>query len=460
MLFSSLFFAITGKAYAQSFQGLQHDKNVISEVFNNPALAQTDDAYQVNIGGISILADNNAYAVVKSDLFNGATPQGGKNYFKLPGDFPRAIWINADMLGPSVAFKVKKKYSFAITTRARYMMNVDNFSNSLFQLIDNKVSDTGYIYKINNLSFTTQLFAEVNFIYSGYLYQSEDFNVSAGLGFKVLTGIAAVGIGMPNGQFRLDADNTPHDFKGSSVNVAFTPYANTWLSNGQPTSALSNATANRGYGLDLGVVYNYTPQTGVHVNHDGYVFRLAVSITDIGSINYSASSTTGSYKSKSDTFNYNNINKDPIRTYGQSIEQFLTDSVITQTGAKTKFKMGLPTALRINADAKVGDNGHFKSYLNFNLLLNLRKPSADNFSTHYVSTCNITPRFLWKSYGVGVPFSFNANKQGFLGVVLYAGPFYIGSSSIANFLILKNMNAVDGFLGFSFRLPGKKQELF
>lgn len=445
--------------HAQSFPGLSHDKNTISEIFTNPGYALNDDAFQVNVFGVSFLAANNGYAIRKKDIFSGADPEGGTNYFKLPGEFSRSAWVNLDMIGPAVSFKIKKKYSFAISTRARFMANVDNLSKDLFQLIDNKSSDTNFIYKINNLSLTTQVFSEVNLMYSGYVYQSEDYNVVAGIGFKILSGIGAAGLGIPNGQFQIGEDNIARHIKGS-INVAFTPYANTWLSSAKPLDALDNAANNRGYGLDIGAIYSYTPATGVHFNHEGYTFRLAASVTDIGSINYYASSTTGSYKGNSDNFNQNNIDRDPTHTYGQIINQYMVDSVITQTASKTKFKMGLPTALRLNADMKVGSSAHYNSYININLVLNLRKPSADNFSTHYVSTCTITPRMLWRSFGVGIPFSFNANKQGFLGVVMYAGPFYIGTSSLANFLILKNMYSADGFAGLSFRIPGKKKELY
>jgi hypothetical protein len=438
--------------HAQSFQGLEHDNNTITQVFSNPAFAANDDAYQVNVLGFSFLGDNNAFSYDKAAFSSYDN--------KIPGTFTRYVWVNADVLGPAVSFKIKKKYSFAVTTRARFLFNVDNFSGDLFRSINAKNVDTSYLYKITNMSVTTQVFSEINFIYSGYLYQSEDFNVQGGVAVKYLKGIGAAGFGATSGHFKLDENNNTHDFTGSAVNIAFTPYTNTWLSSGQPAQSLNNYIGNTGLGLDLGFVYNYTPTPGVHTNHEGYTYRLAMSITDIGSVNYSASSTTGSYVGLSDTFDYNKVNKDPNRTYGQIINQYVVDSVIRQVASKKTFKMGLPTALHIDADAKLSSSKHYSSFLNINLLINLRKPSASNFVTHYTTTGTISPRFLWKGYGFGVPFTFNTRKQGFLGLVLYAGPFYIGTSTFANYAITGSLNSVDVFLGLSFRIPGKKAKLY
>lgn len=453
-------FFFSARAIAQSFIGLNHDKNVITEVYDNPAMAMTGDFCQVNVIGFSMLGQNNGYSFNKSDLLSGSAMESGVSYHKLPGTFTRTAWANVDILGPGATVMVRKNFTVGVTTRMRYFTNVDNLSNAVFQLIDNKVPDTSFVYHVDNTATVTQSFAEINFLASGYLYQDEDRSLSAGVGVKLLYGVAGAAIGMDHGQFQMHADNVPYHFKGSVVNIDYTPYANKWLSNGDPLGSLDQSVGKGGLGMDIGFVYSYTPHVDISGHNNGYVFRLSVSVTDIGSIKYPASSSSGSYKSKADSFDINTLDRDPNTTYGQIIDRYIKDSVITQTDSRKDFKIGLSTALRMNADLKISDAPHFNAYINCNVLLNLRKNTPENFSTHYISAITFAPRFMWKNIGFGVPFTFSANKQGFLGGVFYAGPFYIGTSSLGNFLILQDVTAADAYIGMSIRIPTRKKDMY
>jgi len=430
----------------QSFVGLAQTDIGMGGLFKNPAYALNDDPFQVNVVAFSVLAGNSGYTVSGNISDNS-------NLIKSNNRVTKAFWMNADMQGPAVTFKVKKRFSFAVSTRTRYLMNADNVSDDVFKQIDKPGTDTAHRYVINNFSFNTQMFSELNLMYAGYFINNEDNTLTGGVTVKVLMGYGAVGIGVPHATFTDLQNNTLGNVSGTAK-IAFTPYANQWLSSFTLGNALQNGTNNIGMGLDLGMVYVYTPVSEYTGKHDGYDFRAAVSITDIGSINYTASSTTGTYVAKVNAIQIDTIDKSAGTTYGQTLEKYMKDSLIKQTDSKSKFRVGLPTALHINTDMKVYTSATVNAWVNANLLLNLRSPSADKYASHYVSTFTVSPRALWKEYGIGVPFSFNAYKQGTFGLILYAGPFYVGSSTVGN-LLFNNISSADVFFGLSFRIKPK-----
>jgi len=453
-----IFIAITNttsiNTFSQSFIGLNNTENVITETFNNPAFAVNDDVMQINLAGFGFLAGSNAYLFRR----NGKIVRNwveGQDFFKDNDPGNKAVWMNIDILGPAVSFKVKKKYNFAITTRSRYFLNVDNLNPDVFGLIDGKPKNHPDAYSLNNFSLTSQFFSEINLIYSGYLYHSEEHNLTGGIGVKYLIGAGAAGVGTPDLKFNVYENNMMNNVRGV-VNFAFTPYANKWLSEGNPFVALQNGLNNTGLGLDLGLRYEYTPLEGMVGKNSGYLFWIAISITDIGSINYTASSTTGTYIANADTIDLNKLNKSANTTYGDYIYQYKNDSVFKINNAKNKFKVGLPTALHINGDFKLLDI----LYFNANILLNLRKPSTENFGSHYISTLAFTPRLQWKYFGVGMPFSYNAYKDANIGIVLYAGPFYIGSSTLISSFAQSNIYNIDAYAGLSFRIKSKNHDLY
>ena len=97
-------------------------------------------------------------------------------------------------------------------------------------------------------------------------------------------------------------------------------------------------------------------------------------------------------------------------------------------------------------------------YVNTNLLLNLVTPSADKFTNHYISTLTITPRYMVRDFGVALPFSFNAIKQGYVGVIVFLGPVYIGSGSLYEMATSSSIYNANAYAGFTWRVKPKRKK--
>lgn len=429
------------KLFAQSFTGLA-DSGLVA-AFTNPAfVCNEDDPIQVNIIGASGLVANNGYS-----LFT----RGGSGVIQTDPRSNMAVWGNIDILGPGVSFVVKKKYPFAITTRTRTLVNIDNISKNVYSLFGSDNPDT-IMYHLHNTAMVAQLVSEVSLTYANYIYASEEQSLKGGVSVKLLIGSGAVAVGIPDATFKVQAGNTITNVNGD-LNACFTPYANQWLSTANIFSYLSNKTTNYGLGVDLGLVYEYMPNNAMQLRK-GYLFRLSASITDIGGIGYMASNTSGSYHAQADTFSINSIDKSKYTTYGTTIQKNINDSTITATATKSKFRVGLPTALHLNGDFHMTN----AFYLNADALINLRSPSASKFASHYITTFCVAPRYVFGHFAVGMPFSVNTFAQGNIGCILYLGPVYIGTNSMLQFLAVNNTTNADVFAGISLKLHRKERE--
>lgn len=461
LLLSLLFSSACIGASAQAFPGLSgNDRNVLQVRFN-PAFTVNEDRAQINflslgseVGGNSVLFKKSIFGFI----MDGDAVMD-KDYSRNKNDQPsRNFWGNIELMGPQVSFRYKKRYFFSVGWGMRYLANSDNLDRQVYNLLGNHGTHSEDVtnYSVNNYSLTGQVFGELNLSYAGFLYQQEDYNLIGGATLKILDGFSAAGMGIKNGSFKItNDDGVARDVSGN-VNVAFTPNAHKWVINNSPMRALQGAGTNLGVGADLGLVWYSNPNETMMLKK-GYNSRYAISITDIGSINYEASSTSGSYYVSDSAMNYRAISNDPKTTFGSRIfNDYLTTGIATATASSKKFKVGLPTALHLDGDFKITP----RFWVNGHALINLRQPSAGSYVNHYITTVTVTPRLMKKAdWGIAFPFSFNAAMQGYLGAILYLGPVYIGSGSVFQPLAASTFNNISTYFGGTLRIKPKRQKL-
>lgn len=445
-------------AHAQTFLGLYGNENCVTQIRDNPAFAVTEDRAQINFATAGVNVGSNGLFFRKSVfnfLTNGQATMD-KDYYRSYDKHDKSMWGNMEIIGPGASFLVKKRYFFAVTTGMRYMMNMNNLDNGVFRLMGLNPTRTDTLavdsFTVKKFAITSQVFSELNLSYAGYIFQNEDYALVAGASVKIMNGIGAAGLGVDNARFKTyNNDGVARDAYGD-VNLALTPYANKWAITNNPLNALGSPANNMGIGADIGMVYYMNPNETMY-RKVGYTNRLAISVTDIGSISYTASSVSGKYNINNKNIDYRHIENNTDASFGTyAFNNFIADTVAKSTGSAKKVKFGLPTALHINGDFKVQP----RIYVNANVLVNLRKPDPVNLSTHYITTFTVTPRYQTKKFGVSVPFSFNMERQGYLGVILFAGPVYVGSGSLFQMTVSNSINNINAFAGASLRIKQKK----
>lgn len=425
----------------------------------NPSwVAHAKDGMEVLPFSVSAMAGNNAFAFKKSFItsgFNGAAIEN-TDYFRTYNRRRKHLWANIDIYGPSVMFNYKKEHNFGVFTRMRQIYRGGNVTNESFRLLGTTLSNDYYNQDLNfnNVGFTTHSFAEVGISYSKEFYNDYYHIFKGGVSVKYLMGFVAGSLYVKDFNYnRLNTD-TIANLEGD-INTVYSFNAGPYIDANAQNDITSwyQRAGKGGLGLDIGFQYEYHPDGNPNINSP-YLFRIAASITDLGSIKYIADTGSGTY-----TVNIQNLDTATFkhRNYETYIDYLLrlnTDTSINVSRDDIEtFRVGLPTALRINADYNMGRRIHF----NINALFNLRGSSKLVYKPGYISNLNITPMYTTKSLSAGLPVTISSYQSMTIGAVLQFGPFYIGSSSILSSLFGSRLYNIDMYTGLAIKFKNRNQ---
>ena len=453
-----LLFAASGTG-AQQFAGTSglYQPGVSQVPFNPAWVTSANSGLEINLFAASAMAGTNAY-VFNTDWMSGGMSGGaaeGKDYQRnFRSRKNRHMWGNIDVIGPSIAIPYRNNASIGIYTRFRQIVRGGNIDPKSFLLIGGIDPSASFpdTFRFDKAGFSTHVFGELGFSY-GKVLSNDYYNIwKGGVTIKYLSGMAAGSLYSPATELVMNTPDSLNVLKGDitalySENIE--PFIDNDFSN--DFSSWFDKGGKGGIGFDIGVQYEYHP-AGDPNQETPYLFRISASITDIGSIGYKADTTGGIYSLNARNRHYQQLIKKEEESFQSYYDRLAADSIAIRKDSLTDFRMGLPTALRLNGDVNIG--GAF--WMAANILLNMRGDNGDAYRPAYVSMLNVTPRFENKWVMVGVPFTFWGYESLSAGLSLRAGPLFLGSTSLFSSLLGKNIRNLDAYAGLSFRLA--KQE--
>lgn len=343
------------------------------------------------------------------------------------------FFTNIDVLGPSVMFNVGDKQSFALTTRARGLFNLNNIDGGLYERIsDGFEVGNDFDFESNNLNATVHVFSEIGVTYGREIMRTQDQFIKGGITLKYLRGA---------GGLFANAPELNGDFNGTT-NILTTQgsvsYGNTpgFESDDPKFSDLQG-----GFGADIGIVYEYRKRImGGKVQGkrpQEYKFKMGLSLTDIGSINYK--------DSQNKTYDADgNVNALEFET--KDIDQVLDDNY-SDTTVNGDQKLNLPTALQIMADYYIGQ----RFYVGLHTGLSMRKSGSPN-TNNLINTATLVPRWESKWFSVYSPLGLRQYGSPTWGFGMRLGPLTVGSGSILTNLISDKSKNADVYLGLKIPL--------
>jgi outer membrane protein OmpA-like peptidoglycan-associated protein len=458
LLFLATFLSLAG--FAQSFIGYGYDNYAgVNGLLLNPALA-ADSRYKVNVNLISAsaLANNNAYVIDRSKLlgmhFSGLSE--GNGYYKAPNTDYKYAYVNADILGPSALISLNSNNGLGLTTRMRVIANEYNLSNSLFQLLGTDPNASFYNMNIVNRSLQTKMmsFAEAGLSYGRVLARKPHSELKLGLTAKYIAGLGYASVSSGQMLANIDPQN---NIAALNADVT-TRYSSNLdnLGNGSFSDAF-NKQSGHGWGLDIGLVYEWRP-AGTSNGQDGdqdqqswlsqdpipYKLRLGFSVTDIGSVSYTNSPNSQTYTMNADGHNASELQLQDGETYGNYINRLKTSGLIVQKPGALGTKVNLPTAIHLNADWHV----YKRLFLDGDILLNT--VANTNVTTpNYITTFTVTPRMEKKWVSIYSPLSYNAQGQFAWGAGFRIGPLFAGSGTILSSLMKNRLQTADVHVGLT-----------
>lgn len=126
---------------------------------------------------------------------NSLTKVFGENGFTDLARFPsdrNTVFLEGEVLGPSVQFALNGKNGMALITRLRAASTINNVNGQLFEGVYDAFSGGSFTFGQENLDFTTHVWAEVGLAYGRVLFLGKRSLLKAGLTAKYLIGGGAV----------------------------------------------------------------------------------------------------------------------------------------------------------------------------------------------------------------------------------------------------------------------------
>ncbi len=420
---------------AQSYIGYTMDNYAgVHGVASNPANV-FDSPYSADINLISAsgFVGSDFVGLPFSDLIGSAGDfDFDRDAERYPSD-ENHFFTNIDVMGPSFMFNVGDKQSFAFTTRVRGLFNLNNIDGNLYERISDGF-DIGndFDFDSKDLNVTVHVFSEIGITYGREIWRTQDQFLKGGVTLKYLMGAGGLFASSPELNGNYNSVTNQLTTRGSLA------YGTTM---GFESDAPEFGNLSGGFGADIGVVYEYRKRImddrvqGQRAQQ--YKFKMALSLTDIGSINYKNSENT--------TYDANgNVNALEFET--KDLEEVLEDnySGTTVTGEQ---KIALPTALQIMADYYIGS----RWYIGLHTGLSMRD-SGNSHTSNMINTTTLAPRFETKWFSVYSPLGLRQYGDFAWGLGIRVGPLTLGSGSVLTNLISDKSKNADVYVGLKIPL--------
>ncbi len=455
---------IGGKGYSQEMLGVTlGNYSGITGTMLNPARMTTNKIYfDINIATADVFVRNNFVYIPKGDVSiwnmfkkDYQFPTYGKynrNVLYYENSALKNATVNVRVMGPSAMLQVGD-HAFGITTGVRYLMTGNRIPWDVAEISYNGLNYTplhNIEFNDNNFDFNTSAWMEIGFSYAYNILKTYDTQITAGISIKKLWGYAGGYMSGQNVNY-IVVDDSTINIKNLNAEVGFSAPVDY-----NTNDFISSGTTFRGsgIGLDIGAVFikkrNYSANKWrgkklCSQKYDDYIYRIGVSIVDIGRVKYTTNTQLHSYNDVSkywssvDTINFNNINS----IMGQISETFYGDP--TASLISNSIKVGLPTALSIQFDYNFTNNFYLGAMWIHPLRLNmhtLRRPAQLAF----------VPRYETKYFELSIPVSLYEYQYPRVGVAVRLYFLTVGTERLGTYLGLADLNGIDVYASLKFSI--------
>ncbi len=416
---------ISLQANAQKYLGVSGSSySGFNQVYLNPASA-SDSRHKlvVDLFSLNVYGNNSVskapFNTMIGDFDGGDDGFPVGKYFKWTGSEPLSLQLPFfELRGPGIMYAINNKHTIGLSTRVRFMTQVHDISSNFASLFAKgrtlNPNDNYVVLDENGFDITTHLFSDIGLSWGGLLLDKGKHVLHGGVTARYYSGISYYNLNSTGMNGRYEGAN---DYvRVDDMDVSFS--ANTL----DPSDRLGDltggsgffdfmfgASAGRGIGGDLGLMYEYRPDVERHrYEMDGrkgllnpgvskHKVKAGVSILDIGKIKYSAATTYNA--STSGVLRVDSVSEK--LTNVQELEEELDNSGFKLTNTTGEQKVALPTTLVFQADYNIWKGFFVQGVYMQNLSKGL------NPGNNYYNQVTIAPRFESKFVDVGVPLTYN-----------------------------------------------------
>ncbi len=473
---------------AQNWIGLSAGNRAgTNGIYLNPAsIVDSRLGAYINLAGIGSNLYNNfiSYTGPKSFLNairDSSLKLDNDNFSENLNGKDKVINFSNELRGPSFMVSLHPKHAIAFSTRNRMFLQAVDISQPIARMIrwgldtasqgfqgpdglslEQLYSETRFGINVNN-------FTEFGFSYATVLVDNKEHFLKAGFTYKYLAGLYTLYLKNDGGSgVKIDGTDSL-TFENTNISYGYFNEAAYRNSNGDFNNfdmgrMFGSNRIGKGFGLDLGVTYEFRPKhDDYRYTLDGkerwdktvnkYLLRISATLMDLGRIRYSNQQyiqnnviarnkvvTWGSIDTVAKIFE----NFDSIPA-GHSVFSRFDNAVGTVFGFESQSNeivSKLPTAFNLQADVKIVNN----VYANILWLQGLRKKGS--IGARQFSMLSVTPRYETNWFEAALPVILNNDYRNVtIGAMLRFGPVYIGSDNISGLVKSKKVYGFDLYAG-------------
>lgn len=351
------------------------------------------------------------------------------------------LFMNATVMGPS-AFYSKNDQAFGFYSSFRNNISERglpfHLANFLYKGFDYE-EQYGDVVQSSDYSAAAASWLELGFTYARVLKKNYNKHLSGGITLKRMFSYAASFVDVDNLDYTItsggDAEVTASDFRfGYALPVEYE--SNEYFNNLKKLG--------KGWGFDLGITYqlktkgyeNNNYEKACEQEFEPYIFKLGVSLLDIGSIKYNSNARLHEYSGPMEWPRLDTMNFRSVYQISTELDNHYYEDNPGTSLKDTTFSIGLPTTLSVQADYHYHKNIYFGGLLMLPLKISkyqIRRPSLIAFM----------PRFETQRFEISTPLSLYDFNELRLGLSVRYGAFTIGTDKLGAFLGASNFDGFD-----------------
>ena len=363
---------------------------------------------------------------------------------------------------------ITPKIAIGFGAKIRSITNVDNIDPKLAFLAEEELEyqplwSTQLNEELINVNHLT--WAEYGFNYSQIIKEEGEHFLKGGANLKYLAGYAAAYVFSNNLRYNLYNDDTTQYLSGDfgyGYSQSIDDAANDNLGM-DGMFGLPKASA-RGFGLDLGVVYEWRPDfKDYKYDMDGemnlwardqnkYKVRVGLSLTDLGGMRFTKGGLSRDFSVQtSNFFDLNTFDSaDGIEGFDMIIDSLITGSAANgntewsagERDTASTFFMRTPSAFSFQVDYHI-----WKSfYVNATGIFNIVSKNRDA-KVKIANQFSITPSFDFAWFGVHLPISMNDYSGFKAGIATRLGPLTLGMTDYRVLFAKGNVRGLEFYAG-------------
>jgi hypothetical protein len=381
-----------------------------------------------------------------------------------------------DLRGPSAVFTINDKHSVGLLSRIRTITNFNGVSEPLAEVIrlgTDTLSLKNQLINLSGTSLNVNSYAEIGLSYGQVLKDEDEDFIKFGITVKRVVGIYSSHINIQGADYEIVDDpidlTLPPNRKKQILRIntlkadyGYTTEGSYKNAKASPSWGLGNESAGAGWGVDVGIVYEYRPDNRKYVyrekgvakldpSKNKYEFRVGVSLLDIGGISYNNPNYVRNWKVDVNNKTFNSSDVSMINGSDDAYKRINQTIGLDDLNSQNNFSTGLPSSFQINLDYHIRD----KFYVNSLWVQGLR--SSQSMSMKMPSSLSVTPRWEGKWFEVAMPFVLLDNYNAFaFGIAGRMGPLFLGTDNLGSFLNINRPRSTDIYFGLSvpiFRKP-------